>query len=112
MFPQLMHAAPWLPHWLTETVWHRLPWQQAFGHEVALHTQEPLTHCWPVAHTGPVPHLHAPPVQLSAVMAHAEHAAPLVPHEDSDGEALHWLPAQQPPGHEVALHTHWPFTQR
>jgi hypothetical protein len=71
---------------------HEMPAQQPFGHDVELHTQPP-----PVR-------LHVCPVPQAA------HPAPPVPHEpfDCDEGASHVLPLQQPAGHELALHTHWP----
>jgi hypothetical protein len=41
---------------------------------------------------------------------HALHAVPPLPQSDADSEAYgtHVLPLQQPPGQEVASHTHCP----
>ena len=110
MAPQLMQAVPWLPHWLTETVWQRLPWQQAFGQLVASQVQAPFTQCWPAAQGAPVPHLQAPLVQLSAVMPQATQARPEVPQLPRAGW-VQLLPAQQPCGHEVESQTQAPLTQ-
>jgi hypothetical protein len=60
-----------------------------------------------------VPHLHAPPLQLSAVVAlQAVQAAPVVPHVAVVGGDTHVVPLQQPAGQLVALHTHAPPTHR
>ena len=56
--------------------------------------------------------MHWPPAQLSALwLSHAAHAAPPVPQYDSD-PLLHVVPSQQPVAHDVASHTHVPFTHR
>src|SRR5258708_6679542 len=39
------------------------------------------------------------------------HDAPAFPHAPND-DVVHTLPAQHPPAHDVASHTHWPFRQR
>jgi hypothetical protein len=68
------------------------PLQQPLGQVVASHEQVPV----PVSHTP---------------FAQTLHAAPPAPHceADSDAYATH-VPAaeQQPPGHELASHTHVP----
>jgi hypothetical protein len=63
---QATHAAPPVPHAPLEGVVHVLPLQQPLGHEVALHTHAPPTHCSPAPHAGPVPQV-APP--MSTVLA-------------------------------------------
>ncbi len=69
-------------------------------------------HCDPLLQAGPVPHMHAPFVHaLDVCASHAAHAAPPVPHEPVDSEPYgSHVPfaVQQPLGHEVASHTHWP----
>ncbi len=60
---------------------------------------------------------HDPPLQLHTPFEqalpelHALHAAPPVPHCELDSlpYGTHVLPLQQPFGHELALHTHWPL---
>jgi hypothetical protein len=104
-------APPAVPQVVVEAALHTFPAQQPVGHEVALQTQTPATHSDPVPHAGPVPQPHVPPVQLSATAElHVVQPPPPVPH--AVGRAtLHTLPAQQPVGHDVALHTHAPPTQ-
>lgn len=87
--------------------------QQPLGHDVALHTHVPLTQVVPGPHAGPVPQRHAPLTAsqaLAAGSAQAAQAAPPVPQALADG-GLHTPPAQQPLGHDCALHTHAPATQ-
>jgi hypothetical protein len=63
------------------------PAQHPLGHDVASHTQAPLTQRWPAPQAGPVPQVQLPFVQLSALVAlQATHAAPLVPQLVSDGD--------------------------
>lgn len=83
-----------------------VPKQQPFAHDVALHTHVPPTHCWPAAHCGPVPQLHAPLAQPSAsIGSHEMHALPLVPQVVSEGVS-HVLPEQQPDWHVVEHPAH------
>jgi hypothetical protein len=108
---QAAHVAPPVPHsdahW--EGVWRQWPVvlsQQPVGQLVALQTQAPFTHAWPLGQAEPVePQTHAPLVQLSAVVPHTTQACPLLP------QAVRVLPAtqvplrQQPPLQRlVALH--------
>lgn len=44
-------------------------------------------------------------------MPQVKHALPLFPHWVADGGVRHDAPAQQPDGHDAALHTHVPATQ-
>jgi hypothetical protein len=48
---------------------------------------------------------------LSEPAPHAPHALPPAPHIAALG-TTHWLPLQQPVGHEFESHTHAPATQR
>ena len=95
--PQFAHAAPPIPHSVGDCMpcfTQVDPLQQPFGHEVGLHTQAPVA----VSHACPA--------------AHAAHAVPGAPHAlvVCDPGATHApLALQHPPGHEVALHTHWPL---
>lgn len=78
------HAAPVAPQEVTvRAVTHVEPEQQPLGQLAAVHglvTQVLLRHCWLAPHAGPVPHLHAPPVQLlDALGLQATQAAPSVP---------------------------------
>ena len=57
------------------------PAQQPVGHEVLLHTQPLRTlQIDPLGQAGPVRHVHAPPMQLSANEPQLMQAAPLLPH--------------------------------
>jgi hypothetical protein len=88
-----------------------LPAQQPLGHDVASHTQAPLTQRWPALQAGPVPQVQAPFVHESAfVEPQATQAAPLVPQLVNDG-VMQLFPAQHPLGHDVASHTQAPLTQ-
>jgi hypothetical protein len=107
---QEVQVTPWAPHSLFAGIAQRLLRQQLFGHESALHTHWPFTHCWPPMHGGPLPHWQAPLVQLSVMnVLHATHARPLVPQVRTE-RVWHWLFWQQPVGHDAASHKHWPFT--
>jgi hypothetical protein len=87
--------APPVPHAVTELL-HTLPAQHPVAHEAALHTHAPPTHCWPAAHGAPLPHLHVPPLHVSASMgSHFTHALPAAPHASLLG-AVHVEPSQQP----------------
>jgi hypothetical protein len=97
--------APAVPHWalLSPATSTQVPFalavQQPPEHDVALQTQTPLVvalQSWPDAHAAhwapPVPHEALP------CAAYASHV-PLT------------VPLQQPFGHELASHSHWPLTQ-
>lgn len=69
---------------------------------------EPPMQRWPAAQAGPLPQRHAPPVHVDAVMPHATHDAPAVPHAIAVPGEMHVVPEQQPLGHELGvqpLHT-------
>ena len=89
------------------------PLQQPLGHEVALHTQLPPTHCWPAAHAAPPPQAQAPTaLQLSAVVgSQAVQRLPAAPQAVSDGVMQPPRRPQQPRGQEVWSHTQAPPTQ-
>ena len=74
------------------------PLQQPFGQDVALQMHVPAVASLDVSHTRFVPH--------------GAHAAPAVPHvvpSLAQGTQVPLAPPlQQPFGHEVASHTHWP----
>lgn len=74
------------------------------------HRHAPATQRVPTPHAGPLPHAHSPPVQRSAeAFGHDAHARPRLPQLAAE-LARHTLPSQHPPAHDVALHTHAPFT--
>jgi hypothetical protein len=100
------HAPPAEPHVASDGALHVDPLQHPFAHDVASQTHWPPTQRWPDAHAAFAPHVHAPLVHASALVAsHATHAPPADPHAVVEF-AVHALPLQQPLGHEVALHTH------
>ena len=89
-----------------------LPLQQPFGQLAALHTQLPLTHCWPAPHSAPAPQWQVPfAAQLSPPCAvQFAHAPPFAPQLAAFGGVTHELPLQQPDAHAVELHWHTPPT--
>ncbi len=75
----------------------------AYGSHTAPLAQQP-------AHE-PLPQLHVPSlVEQESPLPHAAHATPPVPHCESvcSAHATQVLPLQQPFGHELVLHWHWP----
>lgn len=88
---------------------HTLPAQQPVVHEVESHTQLPFAQRWPAPHAAPVPHAQLPDAeQLSAVIVEQLwQLPPLGPQVETVG-AVHWLPLQQPLGHEAILQTQPP----
>lgn len=98
---QVLHWPPGVvPQLVVSMVVWQLPItsQQPVGHEVASHTQPPLTQRWPLGHAiPPAPHEQVVPTQRSAVMPQATHAAPPVAQPTAGPGELQVLPAQQPP---------------
>jgi hypothetical protein len=109
--PQDTHAAPAVPHASTDATSHTLPWQHPVGHDVDVQAHIPPTHAWPGAHSVPPPHVHAPAVQASDLVAsHAEQVTPFTPHVGDD-DIVHVVPpTQHPVGHDAASQTHAPPT--
>lgn len=91
-----LHWPPSAPHWLVVGgLMHVPPEQQPLPHVAAL---QPW-HVWPTQVCAP----------------HDWHSAPPLPHAVFALPATHvpfTVAVQQPDGHEAALHTHWPPTQR
>ena len=89
-----------------------LPWQQPVGHEVASQMQLPATQRRPDSQAGPAPHWQVPVAEhpSAVVESHATHVPPPLPHAAAEGDTQAPL-AQQPLGHDCALHTHAPVTQ-
>ena len=86
-----------------------LPLQQPDEHEVVLQTQLPEMHSWPLAQGDPLPHAHTPPaVHISEVGPQLAQVLPPAPQSLDEVGSTHTLPLQQPPGHDVASHTHDP----
>jgi hypothetical protein len=78
--PQATHAAPLVPHCDVDAETQVDPLQHPDGHDVASHTQLPLTHRCPAPQAGPDPQRHEPPAQPSAVEElQALQAAPPLP---------------------------------
>jgi len=108
---QLTQAAPPVPQAELDVPALQVPLlsQQPLKQLVALQTQAPLTHCWPLAQGPPVaPHTHVPFTQLSARdVLHAMQLPPFVPQAETVG-TVQVLPEQQPFGQLVALQTQRP----
>lgn len=110
--PQLSHAAPPLPHLEGRSPGRQLFRLQQPAHERPSHTQVPPSQRCPVAHAAPTPHAQLPlESQPSPIGSQETHASPPIPHEASVG-VRHTSPSQQPPGHDVASHTHELVTHR
>jgi hypothetical protein len=106
-----VHVAPPVPQPSAVGVVHDPPRQQPAGHEVALHSHEPLTQAVPGAHVPLVPHAHVPAEHVCPVAPQSTHAAPFVP-QVAVPVVLQVLPSQQPVGQLVGSHTHAPPRQR
>jgi hypothetical protein len=109
----LTQALPETPQLATAAVLHVVPLQQPLRHEITSQMQAPPTQRCPAAQADPAPHEQAPADEQPSATAgsHVVHAAPAPPQRDSDGDTQ-VAPSQQPLGHEAALHTHLPETQR
>jgi hypothetical protein len=104
-----LHAPPPVPHVVTDCGVHVLPLQQPFGHDVTSHVHRPAMQCCPAVHCAFAPHLHVPPLHVSArTESHATHVPPPEPHVPIDG-VLHVLPVQQPVRQVCAQPEHVPF---
>jgi hypothetical protein len=103
--PQPTHAAPPVPQLAVvagET--HVVPLQQPAGHDVALHSHAPETHCTPLAQAAPAPQAHVPSdVHVSAVIPQLVHVPPCSPHCDGVDGSTQALPEQHPAGQVVGL---------
>lgn len=100
---QETQAEPPIPQALTSGVVQLVPAQQPVGQEVASQTHAPPAHRCPEPHGGPLPHAHAPPAHVSAVMGlHATHADAEVPQVEALA-GLHVAPEQQPVGQVTEL---------
>ena len=82
---QAVHAPPSMPHWVADGAVQVVPLQHPVRQLVALHSQVPLTHCWPGAHAALVPQRQAPPTQVDEVVGlQVVHARPPAPHAEAD----------------------------
>jgi hypothetical protein len=107
---QTWQAAPSTPQCCRIDAMQAVPVQQPAGQLAAVQAHLPDTHCWPAAHTAPVPHSQVPVDEhVSPVSPQSWHAPPPVP--QNDGVCRHAVPLQQPPGHDAASHVHSPWTQ-
>lgn len=109
---QVWQAAPPVPQALLSVPARQLvPAQQPLGHEVLSQTQAPPTHRFLAGHAGPAPHWQAPVAeQLSAVIPQVAQVPPPEPQLARE-RGRQVVPAQQPLGHEVALHSQLPPAQ-
>jgi len=109
----LTQALPDTPQLATAAVLHVVPLQHPLPHEITSQMQAPPTQRWPAAQAAPAPHEHAPADEHPSATARSQvtHAAPAAPQRAIDGDTQ-VTPSQQPPGHDAALHTHLPPTQR
>jgi hypothetical protein len=102
---QAEHELPPAPQLGNACAVQALPEQQPAQPVVVLQTHDAPTQAWPVEQAPLAPHAHAPLVHRSAAAPQATQVAPPVPQVLVVG-AWHWLPEQQPDGHEVAVHWH------
>jgi hypothetical protein len=112
--PHALHVPPPVPHApFVVPPRHVVPEQHPL-HERPSHTQEPPMQCWPVTHGALPPHVHAPldeQPSLAPFVVQSTQNVPAVPHDVPErGKQL--APAQQPPPHDIASHTHAPEMQR
>jgi hypothetical protein len=110
---QAVQVEPASPHVASDRVSQVVPSQQPLGHEVASQTHRPPAQRWPPAQAAPAPQRQLPswPHKSDLPGSQVAHAAPPFPQLASE-RALHVVPSQQPPAHEVASQTHAPFMQR
>lgn len=81
------------------------PSQQPPAHDVGVHRHMPATHCVLPVHAGPLPQVHAPLVQVSAVCGlHAVQIAPPEPHWLGLGGVVQLPSEQHPDGQDDGVH--------
>lgn len=89
-----------------------LPWQHPVGHEVGSHTQAPARQRRPVSQAGPAPHWQVPVAEQLLAVAGSQVTQVPPPVPQVAMSAVTQAPeAQQPLGHDCALHTQAPATQ-
>src|SRR5262245_31736592 len=101
---QATQAAPPVPQFCFAVPGSQVvPLQHPVEQLVALQTQAPLTHCWPMAHGAPMPQAHIPiELHVSDWMPQLTQADPAIPQVLTDLE-LQVDPAQQPLAQELSL---------
>jgi hypothetical protein len=109
---QAVQLVPELPHAVNVGDAHVSPApQQPFAHDVALQRQTPLRQTCPTPQGAPVPQVHSPLMQPSAVPdAHALQVAPARPHAEGEMTSSHAVPSQHPSGQEAASQMQSPPT--
>lgn len=108
---QATHWLPSMPQLPNPVVVHALLAQHPVGHEVELQTHAPFKQICPTPQGWPLPHAHAPEVQLSAFLEEQTvQAFPPVPHVAVPGVS-HVAPTQQPFGQVALQPVHALFTQ-
>ncbi len=110
--PQAVQVAPLAPHCEALGVMHWPALQQPLGQLVASHTHWPDTQRSPVPHSAPLPHLHAPPAQVSALALQEAQAMPEGPQAAVLSGETQMLPLQHPVEQLVASQTQAPLWQR
>jgi hypothetical protein len=109
---QLAQATPPVPQAvLLVPATQVVPLQQPVGQLVLSQTHLPLTQRCPAAQGDPAPHVHLPPVQVSAVVPQLTQVPPLAPQALPLVVATQVLPLQQPLQPLLALHVHTPLWQ-
>jgi hypothetical protein len=107
LWVQLTQVTPPVPQVVALGVWH-LPVlsQQPVGQLVASQTHLPLTQRWPATQGDPAPHVHLPPVQVSAVVPQLMQVPPLMPQALALVVVTQVLSLQQPVQPLLLLHVH------
>ncbi len=108
--PQLSQSAPPLPHCASTSPGRHVSPSQQPPHESPSHTQLPPSQRWPAAHAGPDPQAQSPPESQPSATSGSQtvHAPPGAPQLAS---SIAWhVPsaAQQPLGHDAAVHRQVP----
>jgi hypothetical protein len=110
---QATQAPPPMPQLAMAGVRQMLPVQQPVLQDNESQTQVPFAQRCPVPHARLAPQAHPPAAVQVSVSAGSQvrHAAPGAPQRASERDTQ-VVPSQHPVGHEVALQTHFPVTQR
>jgi hypothetical protein len=93
---QTAHDMPIVPHLRSVGALQVAPRQHPCGQLALLQMHNPPLHVWPIAHGGPLPHVHWPALHVSVRLgSHATQATPPVP-QFPTADIRHMLPEQQP----------------